>query len=452
MDIQEAAGLLRQMYDEAAERLTATSVHLFGIKFARDLDKLSSKKVADGAGISRTYFSEIDKGKRLAEYVSITSTSSRRALNPSNQIQVGTAARILREMIENAGVGKKVVSIHLFGIKYAAELDGVSLKQVCKKAEISESYATEIRTGMRLAGFVVIDNLPGGDHSEIMGFVHPDSKPFPKIEFEIPEFLKIDGTPGSHPFSSFHSQSNNSQSLKHNTIEDLGSGGYGKGDRTEFFIKQIVDIYNITNEPVPYRFIDAAGRKLSMDKGCLKFIGPDRQDLADYELEQGYIVAVKPKPKMLLKVARSDSTISDIDDLSSNPDIGKTERKQFIAARIGQGKFRDDVLLLWGDACAVTGCNVKEALRASHIIPWKDSDNQQRLDPYNGLPLVASLDALFDRGLISFSDGGGMLISDEISDEQREILSISTKYKLRNKLSTKTKGLLQGHRKSSGFE
>jgi putative restriction endonuclease len=38
-------------------------------------------------------------------------------------------------------------------------------------------------------------------------------------------------------------------------------------------------------------------------------------------------------------------------------------------------------------------------LRASHIKPWSDCSNRERLDPLNGLLLVAHIDALFDNGL-----------------------------------------------------
>jgi len=42
--------------------------------------------------------------------------------------------------------------------------------------------------------------------------------------------------------------------------------------------------------------------------------------------------------------------------------------------------------------------------------PWRESTDEKRLDPTKGLPLVASLDALFDAGLISFEDSGRMLV------------------------------------------
>lgn len=65
----------------------------------------------------------------------------------------------------------------------------------------------------------------------------------------------------------------------------------------------------------------------------------------------------------------------------------ETERETMSLNRIGQGKFRVDLLDLW-DSCAITNVNVPEILKAAHIKPWKESNNFERLDPYNGLVLT----------------------------------------------------------------
>jgi predicted restriction endonuclease len=50
-------------------------------------------------------------------------------------------------------------------------------------------------------------------------------------------------------------------------------------------------------------------------------------------------------------------------------------------------------------------------LRASHIVPWADCDDEQRLDIHNGLLLSALWDGAFDQGLVSFADDGAVLAS-----------------------------------------
>jgi hypothetical protein len=75
-----------------------------------------------------------------------------------------------------------------------------------------------------------------------------------------------------------------------------------------------------------------------------------------------------------------------------------------VQARVGQGKFRADVMRLWGrgEKCPLTEIDVPELLIASHIKPWRDCDDSERLDPHNGILLAAHADKLFDRYLMSF--------------------------------------------------
>jgi len=95
-----------------------------------------------------------------------------------------------------------------------------------------------------------------------------------------------------------------------------------------------------------------------------------------------------------------------------------------IQARRGRGKFREDLLQVWGGACAVTGLACSEVLRASHIKPWAAATAAERLDPNNGLLLSANLDVLFYRGLISFDARGGMLVSRWVSPAHCQALGL----------------------------
>lgn len=88
----------------------------------------------------------------------------------------------------------------------------------------------------------------------------------------------------------------------------------------------------------------------------------------------------------------------------------------------------------WGGACAVTGCTLKEALRASHAKPWKDcTSDAERLNVYNGFLLTANLDALFDKGYISFTDDGLIMLSSAFSFNGADIrgLGINSDMKLK---------------------
>ncbi|MDH6259087.1 HAD-IC family P-type ATPase [Bradyrhizobium sp. BR13661] len=82
----------------------------------------------------------------------------------------------------------------------------------------------------------------------------------------------------------------------------------------------------------------------------------------------------------------------------------------------------------------------------SHVKPWSDSNNKERLDPANGFLLAAHLDALFDRGLISFADTGTMLLSPRLTARDRKMFRLPAR--LRSKLSSSEKQFLDHHRRT----
>ena len=115
-----------------------------------------------------------------------------------------------------------------------------------------------------------------------------------------------------------------------------------------------------------------------------------------------------------------------------------TEAERLMIQRIGQYIFRDALMDYWGGRCPMTGITEPGLLRASHIVPWADCTDAQRLDVHNGLLLSALWDAAFDRGLISFADDGTVLVSPQLSEAARLVLRVTTTPPLT--------GLRDGHR------
>ncbi|GAB5407309.1 MAG: hypothetical protein Aurels2KO_55400 [Aureliella sp.] len=142
----------------------------------------------------------------------------------------------------------------------------------------------------------------------------------------------------------------------------------------------------------------------------------------------------------------NDELAKDLQGLKRNKEIDETTRVALTSARVGQGQFRAEVLRLWQNACAVSGVTTPECLRASHIRPWKDSTNEQRLDPFNGLPLIGTLDLLFDRGLITFDDDGSMVVSNLLTRSDKEKMNLSASTILRQSVSPETANYLRWHR------
>ena len=111
----------------------------------------------------------------------------------------------------------------------------------------------------------------------------------------------------------------------------------------------------------------------------------------------------------------TDEIPTDIQSIIEQQNIENTEKTSLIQSRIGQGKFRESLVSLWG-GCSVTKCSQLSLLVASHIKPWSKSDNQERLDPYNGFLLLPNLDKAFDLGFISFESSGNILISSKLPE------------------------------------
>jgi putative restriction endonuclease len=113
------------------------------------------------------------------------------------------------------------------------------------------------------------------------------------------------------------------------------------------------------------------------------------------------------------KIKSIEALVSDRDiDFSTKE--GKEVLRQ-TKTRVNQKFFRDMILADYGAQCCLTGLNVPDVLRASHIVAWKD-DKPNRLNPANGLCLSATYDAAFDRHLISFDEDYRMIFSPQLKE------------------------------------
>ncbi len=99
-----------------------------------------------------------------------------------------------------------------------------------------------------------------------------------------------------------------------------------------------------------------------------------------------------------------------IEKIEKDHALTETEKKQVIISRRGQGEFRKRVSRI-ETCCRITHVQERAHLVASHIKPWRVSDNKERLDGENGLLLTPSIDHLFDNGYISFRNNGVLLVS-----------------------------------------
>ena len=110
-----------------------------------------------------------------------------------------------------------------------------------------------------------------------------------------------------------------------------------------------------------------------------------------------------------------------------------TEADRLAVQRVGQNIFRRGLLEYWDGRCAITGLDVPELLRASHIKPWADCETDaERLDVFNGLLLAPHLDAAFDSGFITVAEDGMAVISAAIPSDAQAALGLPEPLKVRD--------------------
>ena len=124
----------------------------------------------------------------------------------------------------------------------------------------------------------------------------------------------------------------------------------------------------------------------------------------------------------------------------------ETERTGLVTSRVGQGYYRQQIIEKWNGKCPVTNCKIKEILISSHIVPWSESSDEEKLDSENGILLTPNIDSLFDKHIVSFKNNGEIIISDKLSQENLKQLGLS--YDIKIPISKGMKKYLEKHRKS----
>lgn len=123
------------------------------------------------------------------------------------------------------------------------------------------------------------------------------------------------------------------------------------------------------------------------------------------------------------------------------------EKEILAKARIGQSEFRDIILQKFENKCCLCGVTLKELLIASHIKPWKDSNDMEKVNINNGLCLCPNHDKLFDKGLITFDESGKIVISNKLNEINQTFMNVHTTMRINeNYLTDELKQFMNWHR------
>ncbi len=117
--------------------------------------------------------------------------------------------------------------------------------------------------------------------------------------------------------------------------------------------------------------------------------------------------------RLILQTIQGEVVNEDVEDLSPMNYFGATRKAQ-VEVRIKQAFFRKAVLSSYEGQCCMTRLSDERLLLASHIVPWS-LDEQNRLNPRNGLCLSALHDRAFDKGLITVESNFRIRVSSAIS-------------------------------------
>lgn len=135
----------------------------------------------------------------------------------------------------------------------------------------------------------------------------------------------------------------------------------------------------------------------------------------------------------------------EIEQQTEKLEILGSEREVIRKARVNHSKFRE-LLCQRYEHCCLCGVAAPELLVASHIQPWCKSNSQEKVDIDNGFLFCPNHDWLFDRGWISFDEDGEILISDKLSQNNRQFMNIHEHMHI--KLTEGNKKYLKYHREN----
>lgn len=239
----------------------------------------------------------------------------------------------------------------------------------------------------------------------------------------------------------FHWDSQTTQHINSPKIQEIV-----KGERTPHLFIRINPKIKSQTQPFVYcgRLIYSEHEKNTSKPVHIIFQNIDYDDFTDNEeLIDIYLW----KPKKIGKTTKSKISKKGIvskrrKQVYKKPD--ETERKGLVTSRVGQGYYRQQIIERWEGVCPVTKTNIKQILISSHIVPWSESNDEERLDVENGILLSPNIDSLFDKHLISFEDNGEIIISPLIDDINLKSLGLTKT--IRITISEGMKKYLKRHR------
>ena len=185
---------------------------------------------------------------------------------------------------------------------------------------------------------------------------------------------------------------------------------FGKLDKKNPIIVEVATRMGRTPSSLAMKLVNFASLDpVQKARGVRGLSGATNQDKAMWEEFHANLSALGPESEQLLHDLFTQDEAKEVDFLARDKvrlvvPSGPTETQATVKVRRGQQFFRQTVLNAYDIRCCISGINVPRLLVASHIKPWRDCSDNDRLSPRNGLCLSALHDAAFDAGLITLDE------------------------------------------------
>lgn len=176
---------------------------------------------------------------------------------------------------------------------------------------------------------------------------------------------------------------------------------YGQFNNRNADVKALANVIGRTPGAVAYKLVNFVSldprQKLLGRKGA-KNIGKLDKIIFNEFAENFDELFYESEKLLASKIDMNKPEIS-VEDLIDETKKGKYVVRE-IKTRVNQDYFRTIVMSNYTNGCGITGISIPELLIASHIKPWSKDENN-RLNPSNGICLSATFDKAFDKGLIT---------------------------------------------------
>lgn len=196
---------------------------------------------------------------------------------------------------------------------------------------------------------------------------------------------------------------------------------YGQFNNRNSEVKILANILGRTPGAIAYKLVNFVSldpkQKLLGRKGATNIGKLDKEIFREFT--ENFDSLFIESEELLVSKLEVIKPLKNIEDLIDENKKGEYKIRE-TKVRQNQDYFRTIVMSNYANNCAITGISIPELLIASHIKPWSKDENN-RLNPANGICLSATLDKAFDKGLITINNEYKIVFSSKIKTFSKDI-------------------------------